>query len=134
MIVFKLLECCGNLYDACSLAVKFALATAEFPKLSIKSDDEGQIEIDINNETSECIKLNVDNVPYAVSVSKIGHSFVVDSDLKEESVTKVRISLGFDKNGNICFTNKDGFGSLDPDTLYSIIDASLFLIFNIYLR
>lgn len=51
---------------------------------------------------------------------------MVDADLKEESVTKVRITFGFDSNENVRFMSKDGFGSLDPDSLYSIIDVGLF--------
>ena len=89
----------------------------------IKSDDEGQIEIDINDDNSDFMKLDVNDLPYSVSVCKIGNNYVVDSDLKEESVTKVRITFGFDGLGNIRYTSKDGFGSLDPDSLYSIIDV-----------
>ncbi len=32
--------------------------------------------------------------------------------------------FGFDKSGYIKYTNKDGYGSLDPDTLYAIVDVS----------
>lgn len=119
-----LLECCGNLYDACALASKFALAKTKFPKLLAKSDDAGQLELDIQDDLSQQLKLNVDELPYSVSVCKIGQHFVVDADLKEESVAKVRLTFGFDKNGNIRYASKDGFGSLDPDTLYSIIDIA----------
>lgn len=122
-IFIKLLECCGNLYDACALASKFALSKAKLPQLIIKSDDEGQVEIDINDDISKHVNLKVDELPYSVSVCKIGQNFVVDADLKEESVAKVRLTFGFDKSGNIRYSSKDGFGSLDPDTLYSIIDV-----------
>ncbi len=113
------------MYDACALASKFALNKTKFPKLNIKSDDEGQLEIDISDDISDQTDLNVEELPYAVSVCKIGQNFVVDADLKEESVAKVRLTFGFDKNGNIRYASKDGFGSLDPDTLYSIIDVSI---------
>ncbi|CAF0767966.1 unnamed protein product [Brachionus calyciflorus] len=119
-----LLESSGNLYDACALATKLALSRARFPKLKIKSDDEGQVEIDFADDVDEVIQLNVESLPHSVSVCKIGNSYVVDSDLKEESVTKVRIMFGFDDKGNIRYTSKDGFGSLDPDSLYSIIDIA----------
>lgn len=124
------MESFGNLYDACSLATKFALGKASFPRLVVKSDDEGQIELDFaetNNTLRDNVTLNVEGLPYSISVSKIGNSYVVDADLKEESVTKVRITFGFDASGNIRFTSKDGFGSLDPDSLYSIIDVSMIL-------
>ncbi len=106
------------------MAAKFALTKATFPKLLAKADDEGRIEIDIQDDNGEEVTLNVADIPYSVSVCKIGNSYVVDADLKEESVTKVRITFGFDSNNNIRYTSKDGFGSLDPDTFFSIIDVS----------
>ena len=117
------MEYSGNLYDTCALAVKFALETTKLPKLSIKSDDEGQIEIDFSDNLSDNLKLNTSNVPYVVTVCKIGHNFVIDADFKEESVAKVKVMFGFDSNANIRYCSKEGFGSLDPDTLYSIIDV-----------
>lgn len=90
----------------------------------IRSDDEGQVEVDVADDPLAVQTINLNNVPYAISVNKIGHNYVVDADLKEESVTKVRIIFGIDKNGYIRYTNKDGFGSLDPDTLYNMVDVS----------
>lgn len=119
-----LLEYCGNIYDACVLAVKFALNQSKLPALIVKSDDEGQIELDFSDNPSDLMTLDTNDVPYSVTVNKIGQYYVIDSDLKEESVTKVRTTIGFDSQGNIRFANKDGFGSLDPDTLYSIIDVA----------
>jgi exosome complex RNA-binding protein Rrp42 (RNase PH superfamily) len=126
----KLLECCGNLNDACVLASKFAIEKAELPKLIVKSDDGGEIELDISDNPSDVLKLDSSNVPFAVSISKIGNSYVVDSDLKEESVTKVRLTFGLDSNGMIRYSSKDGFGSLDPDTLYSMIDVIIITSFS----
>ena len=121
-LINKLLECSGNLYDACALAVKFALFKTNLPKIVIKSDDEGKIEIDFC-DPPKYVSLNAQDMPYAVSVFKIGHNFIVDPDLKEESVSKVHLTFGFDVNGNIRYVSKNGYGSLDPDTLYSIIDV-----------
>jgi len=101
------------------------LNQSKLPALVVKSDDEGQIELDFSDNPSDLMSLNISNVPYAVTVNKIGQHCVIDSNLKEESVTKVRTTLGFDSQGNIRFANKDGFGSLDPETLYSIIDVSV---------
>lgn len=119
-----LLEYCGNIYDACVLAVKLALNKTKLPKLLIKSDDEDQIEIDFSDNPSDFMSLKIENVPYAITINKIGQYYIVDADLKEETVTKVRITLGFDNKGNVRFGSKDGFGSLDPDTLYTIIDVA----------
>ena len=112
--------------DTCGLAVRYALKTAKFPEITIKSDDNGQIELDVSdtNLKNNFIQLNIDELPYFVSVCKIGHNCVVDPDLKEESITKVKIIFGIDKFGNIRYTSKDGYGSLDPETLYSMADVS----------
>ena len=99
------------------------MSKAEFPKLSIKQDDEGQIELDVVDNAAESVVFGTDNVPYSVTVCKIGQNYVIDSDFKEEAVTKVKISIGFDQSGNVRFVSKDGFGSLDPDTLYGMIDV-----------
>ncbi len=63
---------CGNIYDACVLAVKFALNQSKLPALIVKSDDEGQIELDFSDNPSDLRSLKTENVPYAVTVNKIG--------------------------------------------------------------
>lgn len=126
------MECCGNLYDACALATKLALSRSVFPKLIVKSDDEGQIELDFSDNEMDNRNLNVLNLPYSISVCKIGNNYVVDADLKEESVTKVRLTFGLDPDGNIRYTSKDGFGSLDPDSLYSIIDVLDYCYYSVF--
>ena len=88
--------------------------------------------MDIPDDNAEEMKLNVNDIPYSISVCKIGNSYVVDADLKEESVTKVRITFGFDSNNNIRYASKDGFGSLDPDTLYSIVDVIFFYLYMLW--
>jgi len=118
------LESGGNLYDACAMAAKFALARTELPQLDVKADDEGQLEIAVSDDISKCVRMDVERLPYPVSVWKIGQHFVVDADLREESVAKVRLTFGFDHESNIRYNCKAGFGSLDPDTLYSITDMA----------
>lgn len=69
------MESCGNLFDACALAAKFALGKAVFPRLVVKSDDEGQIELDFaetNDAQADNVTLNVHDLPYSISVCKIG--------------------------------------------------------------
>jgi hypothetical protein len=122
--VLKLLECSGNLFDSTVLATKLALSKAKLPRLVVRSDDEGDVSLEVPDDPNAVLKLNIDNVPNSVSVCKIGHNYVVDADLKEECVVKVKLILGFDKNGCVRYTSKYGFGSLDPDTIYSMIDVS----------
>ena len=66
--------------------MKFALNQSKLPALIVKSDDEGQIELDFSDNLSDLVTLKIDDVPYAVTVNKIGQYYVIDSDLKEETV------------------------------------------------
>lgn len=62
--------------------MKLALSKTKLPKLLIKSDDEGQIEIDFSDNTSDLVVLKTEEVPYATTINKIGQYYVVDADLK----------------------------------------------------
>ncbi len=128
-IYWKILECCGNLFDSTVLATKLALTNAKLPKLTVKSDDEGDVSLEVPDDPNSILKINIDNVPNSVSVCKIGHNYVVDADLKEECVVKVKLVFGFDKNGCVRYTSKYGYGSLDPDTIYSMIDVTSIVLF-----
>ena len=62
-----------------------------------------KVKLKLISMISECVYLKAD--PYAITVNKIGKHYVIDADLKEETVTKVRLVLGFDSKGNIRFGN-----------------------------
>ena len=110
----------------CALAVRFAMRSSKLPKVVVKSDDNGQIELDVVdfNLENNFIQLNFDTLPCFVSVCKIGGGFVIDPDLKEESIAQVKLIFGIDQYEQIRYVNKDGFGSLDPETLNMMIDMA----------
>ncbi|GCC29572.1 hypothetical protein chiPu_0008015 [Chiloscyllium punctatum] len=68
--LYRLLECGGNLFDAISLAVKAALHNTRIPKVRVLEDDEGAKEIELSDDPYDCIRLNVENVPCIVTLSK----------------------------------------------------------------
>jgi exosome complex RNA-binding protein Rrp42 (RNase PH superfamily) len=107
------------------LAARTALLKTRLPMLEVKSDDEGEIEIELKDDLSKFNCLNLKCVPFTISLFKIGHQFVVDCDLKEESVSKVKITVGLDIEEKVRFFYKAGPGSLDPDTLFAMIDVIL---------
>uniref|UniRef100_A0A8B9VLB5 Ribosomal RNA-processing protein 42 n=1 Tax=Anas zonorhyncha TaxID=75864 RepID=A0A8B9VLB5_9AVES len=65
-----LLECGGNLFDAISIAVKAALFNTRIPKVRVLEDEEGSKEIELSDDPYDCIRLNVDDVPCIVTLSK----------------------------------------------------------------
>ncbi|CAH1270099.1 EXOSC7 [Branchiostoma lanceolatum] len=65
------LECGGNLFDAVSLAVKAALFSTRLPTVIVTADDEGQQEIELSDDPYDVKRLDVDNVPLIVTLSKV---------------------------------------------------------------
>ncbi|XP_067857929.1 exosome complex component RRP42 isoform X1 [Heptranchias perlo] len=97
-----LLECGGNLFDAISIAVKAALHNTRIPKVRVLEDEEGSKEIELSDDPYDCIRLNVENVPCIITLSKTGkrvgkvlHKSLQTTLEKEESLGKKRQKVGF---------------------------------------
>jgi len=114
----------GNLFDAISIATRAALHNTRIPKLSVVAGDQGELEIEVSDDLSEAVRLNIDNVPICVTLTKIGTQYVVDSTLEEELCMQVRLTVGINKDGNICGILKGGKGGIDPSSLYEMIQSS----------
>ncbi|XP_078689014.1 exosome complex component RRP42-like [Branchiostoma floridae x Branchiostoma belcheri] len=117
------LECGGNLFDAVSLAVKAALFNTRIPTVIVTADDEGQQEIELSDDPYDVKRLDVDNVPLIVTLSKIGHRHVVDASWEEELCSLARLTVGVTQKGTIAGLNKEGSGSLDPESIYEMIES-----------
>ncbi|XP_078608298.1 exosome complex component RRP42-like [Branchiostoma floridae x Branchiostoma japonicum] len=117
------LECGGNLFDAVSLAVKAALFNTRIPTVVVTADDEGQQEIELSDDPYDVKRLDVDNVPLIVTLSKIGHRHVVDASWEEELCSLARLTVGVTQKGTIAGLNKEGSGSLDPESIYEMIES-----------
>ncbi|KAI8504416.1 Exosome complex component RRP42 [Branchiostoma belcheri] len=117
------LECGGNLFDAVSLAVKAALYNTRIPTVIVTADDEGQQEIELSDDPYDVKRLDVDNVPLIVTLSKIGHRHVVDASWEEELCSLARLTVGVTQKGTIAGLNKEGSGSLDPESIYEMIES-----------
>ncbi|KAM6373378.1 exosome complex component RRP42 isoform 4-T6 [Alca torda] len=97
-----LLECGGNLLDAISIAVKAALFNTRIPKVRVLEDEEGSKEIELSDDPYDCIRLNVDDVPCIVTLSKTGkrvgkslHIALQKILDEEESLGTSRQKVGF---------------------------------------
>lgn len=117
-----LLECGGNLFDASSLAVKAALFNTSIPTLTV-SQDEGHIELELSDDPHDVQKLDVSLAPCVVTLSKIGHSHVVDASQKEEACCLARLMLGVTEKGTVTAMKKEGSGSLDVSSVEDMLET-----------
>lgn len=117
-----LLECGGNLFDAASLAVKAALFNTCIPTLMV-SQDEGHVEIELSDDPFDVQRLDVSTAPCIITLSKIGHSHVVDASQKEEACCLARLMLGVTANGTVTSMKKEGSGSLDLSSIEEMLET-----------
>uniref|UniRef100_A0A8C3KBX7 Exosome component 7 n=1 Tax=Calidris pygmaea TaxID=425635 RepID=A0A8C3KBX7_9CHAR len=118
-----LLECGGNLLDAISIAVKAALFNTRIPKVRVLEDEEGSKEIELSDDPYDCIRLNVDNVPCIVTLSKIGYRHVVDATLQEEACSLASLLISVTSKGALTSMKKVGKGSLDPESIFEMMEV-----------
>ncbi|XP_057287470.1 exosome complex component RRP42 isoform X1 [Pezoporus wallicus] len=118
-----LLVCGGNLFDAISIAVKAALFNTRIPKVRVLEDEEGSKEIELSDDPYDCIRLNVENVPLIVTLSKIGYRHVVDATLEEEACSLASLLVSVTSKGALTSIKKMGRGSLDPESIFEMMET-----------
>ncbi|NXX90886.1 EXOS7 protein, partial [Centropus bengalensis] len=119
-----LLQCGGNLFDAISIAVKAALFNTRIPKVRVLEDEEGSKEIELSDDPYDCIRLNVDNVPCIVTLSKIGYRHVVDATLQEQACCLASLLISVTSKGTFTSMKKVGKGSLDPESIFEMMETA----------
>ncbi|KAK3610036.1 hypothetical protein CHS0354_032393 [Potamilus streckersoni] len=117
-----LLECGGNLFDAASVAVKAALYNTCIPTVTV-SQDEGHVDIELSDDPFDVQHLDVTSAPCIVTLSKIGHSHVVDASQKEEACCLARLMMGVTEKGTVTALKKEGSGSLDPSSVEEMMET-----------
>ncbi|KAG2464879.1 EXOS7 protein, partial [Polypterus senegalus] len=118
-----LLQCDGNLFDAISLAIKAALFSTKIPKVQMMEDEEGTTEIELSDDPFDCVRLNTENVPCIVTLCKIGQRHVVDATLQEKACSVASLLVSVTSKGTITCVRKIGGGSLDPESIYEMIEV-----------
>ncbi|KAH3772642.1 exosome complex component RRP42-like [Dreissena polymorpha] len=116
------LEYGGNLFDAASIAVKAALFNTSIPTLTV-SHDEGHVEIDLSDDPYDVQRIEVTAAPCIVTLSKLGHSHVVDASSKEEACCLARLMLGVTEKGTVTAMKKEGSGSLDTSSVEDMLQT-----------
>jgi len=113
------LEVGGNLCDAVSLAVKAALASTKVPIVQVTAVDGGEPEIEIDDDPGACTRLDLNNAPILVTLSRIGNHCIVDSTLEEECCSSASLVVAVTPSGSLATVRKVGGGSFHPATLVS---------------
>lgn len=106
----------GNLIDSSALAALAALRDMKFPKVV---DDK----IDFQETTNK--KLEIKNMPIAVTVVKIGDKFIVDPITEEEKALDARLTATTLEDGTLCALQKGGDFPLTAEDVSKMIDISL---------
>ena len=95
-IDLHIIDNCGNLFDACELAVMAALKSTKLPAA-----------------LALC------------TFVKIGDKMVLDPTLDEERVASARLNVGVTKDGRICSMQKGGSQPLNKDELLKAVNVAV---------
>ena len=113
-IDLHIIDNCGNLFDACELAVMAALKSTKIPVATVVDDEviiseNETFDLPINNELALC------------TFVKIGDKMIIDPTLTEEKVASARLNVGVTKEGYICSMQKGGQNPLSKkDILFAV--------------
>jgi len=106
----------GNLLDASALAAIAAIRDARFPKY--END-----ELDYKTKTDR--KIEISKTPVAVTVLKIGSSFIVDPDTDEQKNLDARLTVTTTEDNVICSLQKGGDSSLTFEDISQMLDIAI---------
>lgn len=106
----------GNLLDASALAAIAALKDAKFPKY--END-----ELDYKTKTDKGVELA--KIPIAVTVVKVGDSYLVDCGIDEEKNLDARLTITSTEEGTICSLQKGGDAPLTKEDISKMFDIAL---------
>lgn len=106
----------GNLLDASALAVVAALKDVKFPKYD---------GVEINYKEHAEKRLPLTKIPAAVTVFKIGDTFLVDPVSEEEKVYDAKLTVTTTKDGTICAMQKGGESPLKIEDIKRMLDIGI---------
>ncbi|MBI2650546.1 exosome complex protein Rrp42 [Candidatus Woesearchaeota archaeon] len=106
----------GNLLDAASLAALAALNGTKYPSF------DGE-KVDYKQKTDK--KLQLEKMPIAVTVIKIGDKFIVDPDTEEEMAIDARLTVSSIEDGTLCALQKGGDFPLTMEDIDKMLDIGI---------
>lgn len=107
----------GNLIDVGSIAAVAAILNARFPKVN----DDGKV--DYKAKTDERVPIN--RLPIAVTVLKLGNSFIVDPTELEDRSLDARLTVTTIDDGRLCSLQKGGAATLSIEDVDKMIDLAI---------
>lgn len=113
---FYILNHAGNLIDASAIAAVAALKSAMKPIYRADGDE--------IISTGEKKALELKRMPVAVTMAKIGDSFVIDPSADEEEVMGSRLTVTFDDDGNVCTIQKSGSEGLTTGEIQKAVNIA----------
>ncbi|CAG8494426.1 1528_t:CDS:2 [Paraglomus occultum] len=118
-----ILDYAGNLLDMVFITTRAALHNTKVPKTIITETEDG-LEFDFSDDMEDAERIEGwENVPTAVTLSKIGSRHVVDATPLEELTIDARLLVTVNKDGKICGVQKGGSGSIEPSLLNEMIQT-----------
>ena len=90
----------GNLIDASVMAALAALLNTKMPNYVV---EEGEVK-----KKTGYTQLPIKNYPVSITFARLNGKLAVDPSLEEEQVMDARLTITFEKNGNICAIQKGG--------------------------
>ena len=106
----------GNLFDASSLAALAALKNTAYPSF------DGE-KVDYKIKTTK--KLELEKVPIAVTVARIGSKLIIDPDTEEEKVIDSRLTVSSIEDGTLCALQKGGDFPLTQEEVNKMLDLGI---------
>ncbi|UCH88442.1 MAG: exosome complex protein Rrp42 [Thermoplasmata archaeon] len=97
----------GNLFDAATLGAISALTNTVIPASRFEEGEDYQLE--------------VQHIPIACTIAKLGKTLLVDPKLDEEKICEARLTVTTDENGDIRAMQKGNDGYFEVDELKSAI-------------
>jgi len=107
----------GNLMDAAALASLAALMNTKLPEVKVEGEE--------IIKTGKFKPLNIKDYPIAVTLGKIGGSFIVDPLLDEEQLMDCRLTVITTKSGNICALQKSFSGTFSQGDVLKALNIAV---------
>ncbi|KAG0171825.1 Exosome complex component RRP42 [Apophysomyces sp. BC1034] len=119
------MDCAGNLLDCIVMTTRAALFNTRIPKTEIQDLGEGEFEFEVMDDVEDAEPIEGwERLPIAVSLYKIGQQYITDPTILEELCSQLTLTIGVNKDGQVCGVQKASVGSLEPSLLTEMIQTA----------
>lgn len=108
----------GNLLDAAGIGAVAALKNTKIPFYDVEEN-----KIDYDKESKEMLPLSK-NVPFSITIHKIGDNLLVDPTREEEDASEARITIGLVDGAYISSIQKGNSKDFSPSEIESVLDLA----------